>query len=651
MSAIWGIVSLSGSEANAGRFHEVCMTSYKAKYRIDRYAQADLGSAHFGCGIQHITAESVNERLPVVDVEKGILFTADAVLDNRRDIIALLSKKGEDAALLADTPDGLLIFKTFLYFGTSCVKYLRGLFSFAIWLELEKKLLLFSDPVSSRCLYYTRQGDSIMFSTVIAPIEAVFSDIPFNENYIKDFLLSDRATVCCVPGETLRDGVFLLTPATVMTFSESGVETKTYMSSETLDIPALDQIYTKNLSSPEDYLNSFMHLYEDCIKDAIRTSGNVGIAMSSGLDSSSIGTVAAKQLEECGKKLFTYTFLPCRDMSGKNTETRVFDEAEAVKEITARYPAMCPSFLRESNEDPILTQPAYEAVLEMPYKIMSYKNHFDMCKAAVDAGCKVFLNGGLGNLTVSFGSLEHIVYQLMVDGDTDSAARYVANYARHEGLDAGRFYASLMYDIHSFKKPGPVTANGFIPDNSFVSPSVLENYRFEDRMNADSRKQAVSGFMSHKDYLTALFSPLLFMQAGVFETKLGLYHNVIVRDPTKDARMLKFCTQVPYHLFCNEGEPRWFVRHGFKNLLPNAVTAHWRAQSYLNADWTELTAENWENTKPVLKKVFLNHTMNKYLNIPLISSYMENADLGNSDARSLLSHIRTMYGILKFTEV
>lgn len=102
MSAIWGIVPVSSTEKTEEALHTM-RTSY-APFAIDRYSSLSLDTGvSFHCGLQFFTEESFQEVLPFYDNTKGVLFTADVVLDNREELLSqfpLLSGDTTDSGLL-----------------------------------------------------------------------------------------------------------------------------------------------------------------------------------------------------------------------------------------------------------------------------------------------------------------------------------------------------------------------------------------------------------------------------------------------------------------------------------------------------------------------------------------------------------------------
>ena len=133
MSAIWGIIALDRTK----HLPEDCQSTFEQTYKktcnIDRYEGIATEDAFFGCGIQYITSEAERECLPIYNKERGILFTADCILDNRKELISRLCSEGHTPEELNNAPDGTLLYLSYLTFGSDCTTSIRGLFSFAVW--------------------------------------------------------------------------------------------------------------------------------------------------------------------------------------------------------------------------------------------------------------------------------------------------------------------------------------------------------------------------------------------------------------------------------------------------------------------------------------------------------------------------------------
>ena len=109
MSAIWGQISFNQTiEPKTGE----TMTQYfKDDFRLDDIQTYYTPSAYMGCGIQYITKEAENEKLPIYDEE--LCFNCDCILDNRNELLNALSIT--DLSI----PDGRLMYQAYRKWGNT----------------------------------------------------------------------------------------------------------------------------------------------------------------------------------------------------------------------------------------------------------------------------------------------------------------------------------------------------------------------------------------------------------------------------------------------------------------------------------------------------------------------------------------------------
>lgn len=599
MSAIWGVVTLDGKEEIPENAKDIFETIYQKKCKIDRYESRTAFGAYFGCGIQYITEEAKREELPIVDKERGFLFTADCILDNRKEIIELLvTTYGYEKQLLKESPDGKLMYYAYCCMGREAVKKFRGLFAIAVWNEKERSLTLISDQVSSRCLYYIRRGNLLAFSTLMEPLIQFSLKKEQNLDYYKDFLLVNPSVIYVVPGETPYREISLMLPATELRITAQDEKKDTYWMLGDNTWHASEG--KKSCESPEEIGKNFLELYENCVKDALRTSGEVGIAMSSGLDSSSIGVLAARELEKSGKTLYSYTFAPNIAMEHAIVGNNVYNETGLVKEIAQMYPNMKTTFLNNQDKNIFADMNFCMKLLEMPYKTGTFPNHYEMCREGAGMGCKVFLNGGFGNNTVSFGEIDHVLHHLYKKKSFGKLFLYWNRYARHEKISRFKMLYRLFKHFYAFDKNGGKELEHFVPKNYFLMPSILKDYDLKKRFSQDKRIVVSDGYIDKDKYEEHLRATGLLIYLGVFETKFGLDTGMLLRDPTKDVRLISFCYQLPYHFFAYKGKTRWLIRNQFKELLPKTVLDKWQQRGLLNVDWVNRIYRDWNEIKPEL---------------------------------------------------
>lgn len=633
MGAIWGIISC-GKNADIDNRIKAINDEYARKVSFDRYDYVSRDKATFGCGIIEITDEDALELMPIVDEKAGIAFVADCMLDNRDELIEALDIKEECA-------DGFIAYKSYLKWGQDCAKYLLGSFSIAIWDEKNEKLILMSDYTSSRCLYYYKIDDYIYFSTLLSPIQKAVGHIDINENYIKDFLLTSYANIYNAPGETHLKDVFLIRPARRLAFFKDELIEEIYWNIEETGL----DLSGKN---KDEILETFMKVYDTCVKSAIRTNKEVAVTLSAGLDSSSIAALACKNLGD--KTLHSYTYVPSEKIDRKISSDRIIDESGIVYEIADMYPNIKTKMLTNEGKNAFEDIDEVLSISEMPFKTAPFANFLEICRKANEDGCKVLLEGAYGNTSLSFGELENILYNFYKKKDSASIVKYCSNYCEHENIEMTPYmmkHLNSFNNYDSFIEAGGTVLDKFVPDNLFVSREILKDYNLMERLSLDKRSMLSGAYFTEKEYKDFLLSETLQMNLGVFNTKFALSTGIMIKDPTKDKRMLEFCYKLPFEYFAYEGCQRFLVREGFKDLLPKSVINNWSKRGLQLADWMERIGRDWDSLKLKLTKL-INDTK-------LSEDIIQKKDLlafikaFNPMDEGLQSHMKSVFAIINVT--
>ncbi len=640
MSAIWGIVALSPDCSVPEHCAQLFESTYKKSCKIDRYESVSGTDALFGCGIQYITKEAEQEQLPIRHPERRLLFTADCVLDNRSEVIDLLSSRGYNKHVLNDAPDGTLMYHSYLTFGNDCVTYFRGLFSFAVWEESARTLTLFSDHTSSRSLYYIRQNGLLAFSTRMEPLLKLFPEVTPNVNYHKDFLLANASVVYIVPGETPYRELSLMLPATRLTLTETETAPSSYFS------PGVAP--QKRYRSAEEYSKHFLALYENCVRDALRTSGEVGISMSSGLDSTSVGVLAARELAEKDQTLHSYTFVPYYERERKEGSKAVYDESVFVTELAQKYPNIRTTVLNNQGKNLFTDMKLCSNIIEMPYKTAAFPNHHEICCNSASHGCKILLLGTFGNHTVSFGYIENILYDLYCKKKMFSFLRLINRYAKHERISRKKMLMSSLQSFRRFRKHMRDPFARYVPENVFLSITLKQNYSLRTRFSGDVYALFSNGFVNRKTFQQQLTPANYFIYSGVFETQFGLHTGMLLRDPTKDIRLIDFCYCLPFRMYAHHSIPRWLIRGSFASLLPPSVLDSWGQHGLLNTDWLQRVRRDWDTLKPEILHHLNTGLLDSYICKEYVLSFIEAFEHPKKGDAEQMTHLCALEGLLRF---
>jgi asparagine synthase (glutamine-hydrolysing) len=240
------------------------------------------GNVGFGLLSLQLTPESVGETAPLV--RDGVAIVADARVDNRADLLALIRSRGE---LRRDAPsDTEVILAAYRVWGPDCASRLEGDFAFVIWDGPRQCLFAARDPLGGRPLYYREEPSRFLFASEAKQIVAL-PDVP--ARIFEPALLAHIAGPYGRPEWSFFQGIQQLSPGHVFTASSDGVQLRRFWE---LDLEA-----RLTYRRETEYAEHFRSLFKTAVACRLRTHRPVGLLLSGGVDSSSIASMAGWLLE------------------------------------------------------------------------------------------------------------------------------------------------------------------------------------------------------------------------------------------------------------------------------------------------------------------------------------------------------------------
>jgi asparagine synthase (glutamine-hydrolysing) len=288
MSGIVGVVGVHG-ETPENSFLQA-LTHFMAF----RGPEAQHTWAGDGIGLGHtlLSASPFREHQPLT-LDGKLWIVADARLDARADLLSGLQNAGHPCS--GDAGDAELILRAYAAWGQECLDHLLGDFCFAIWDGNHKSLFCAHDQLGIRPFYYAETKSWLVFSNTLDCVrlrpEAAAG---VNELSVADFLLFG---IVQDPSATMFAGIRRLPPAHMLTWSEGKLCVRRYWT-----MPEDEEIQYRQSS---DYEEHFRHLLYAAVKDRL-CPGRVAVAMSGGLDSTSVAAMACRA--GCDLRAFTTVY-------------------------------------------------------------------------------------------------------------------------------------------------------------------------------------------------------------------------------------------------------------------------------------------------------------------------------------------------------
>lgn len=607
MSAIYGAISLNGKGIDTEiekRFRE-----QYAECKIDRFESKSRPEAVFGCGIQYFNKEARNEVLPIIDEEHHLMFTADCVLDNRDAVMVELG------CIHQDTPDGSLIFQSFLKWGKDCIHHLRGVFSFVVYDWEKQEVFLQTDHFSTRCLFYQVTDGVLYFSTLFFPlIKSTGLRYDLNERWLLDSLSLRSPVMITEPRETVVSGVEKVVSGTYVEVKAQTITVVEYWN------PAQKISVNKNMTDTECE-ETLLKIMRNTISQCIRTDGEVAAQLSAGLDSSTVACLASPMLEAQGKKLHSYTSVPLEEANLPKSGYLMYDETKGVMKICEAYPNITPTFV-DCKGQSILSEAA-EIIHEWEMPCKSEQNAVwikEIQKKAYSDNCKIILSGSTGNCTISAGDigslLDAYVYRGRLVKAFQTATHFVKRYhGRRDAFIKTYIREHIAYYTWYFDKERKNTYA-----NNITKKAQGERFNQCKRLNREllhNRPHPTRKRMKKECYMVNANA-----QIGELNTAASLYQGVLERDPMRNVEFIEFCMSLPLTCFVNEDFDRRLVRDFMHDVVPEQIRLDVGHRGRQSGDNEYRIQKVWEQYLPEIRKVLFQEKFQKYIDTDKAESYL-----------------------------
>jgi asparagine synthase (glutamine-hydrolysing) len=513
-------------------------------------------------GLAHLmfwtTPESLGETLPLINQTGDIVLTADARLDNRDELIPLLSLSDRPASEITDSQ---LILAAYEKWGERCAEYLLGDFAFVVWDNRERRLVCCSDFGGMSPLFYYRDEKQFVFASEIKGVLAA-PGVPTQLDEEKLAMLAVPAGALLDKETTFFAGVRKLTAATVMTVDAGGVRERRYYEID----PKLRLDYKRD----EEYLEAFRELLFKAVADRARSAFPVASLLSGGLDSSGVVGVAARVLERQGKRLLTLSAVSAVDAPATAKDEREFID------LFRGWPDLDMVYVTDPSRGPFDDVERLVRGGESPAYTSRHYLYTAFAEEARRRGARIILEGIGGEFGPSFYG-DGYLSELLLAGSWLKLTREVRGRARLENIPAWGILKShvlrplvpvaLWKRLRSSANPALWWKSQFPFRPEFVERRLGSTLpRIFDRLDSMSKPAP-----NHRENQSR---SIRFVMGTAMTTGFIGYEHVNLSYPLGDRRLLEFCLAAPGHLKVRDGYKRYLIRAGLDGILPPQI--QWR---------------------------------------------------------------------------
>jgi asparagine synthase (glutamine-hydrolysing) len=234
------------------------------------FIENNIGFGHRRLSILDV---SLAGHQPFLSEDGRYVMVYNGEIYNFKEFYPELKSNGFDIRTTSDTE---VLMKLFQLHGLKILNRLNGMFAFAIWDKLEKKLTLVRDRMGVKPLYYSFYNETLYFASEQKALFTAGVPLKMAQDGLEEYIFNRF-----VAGEnTLYQNVKKVLPGHIMTIYESGkttVEKWWNLKKEIQNQP--------EIKNPVEW---FRETFDDSVKMRMVSDVPVGVMLSGGLDSSSI---------------------------------------------------------------------------------------------------------------------------------------------------------------------------------------------------------------------------------------------------------------------------------------------------------------------------------------------------------------------------
>jgi len=319
-----------------------------------------------------------HRRLSIIDLssaghqpmtnEKGNLWIVhNGEIFNYMDIRKELINKGFNFKSHSDTE---VILKAYESWGVKCLDKFNGMFSFAIYDKLNKKLFAARDRVGIKPFYYFHKNNTFIFASEIKAIAAT-GLVPIEPDY---YALHNPTTYQISPLTGFKN-IYKLHPGHYLIFENGNLSINKYW-----DINPREEDLKE-----EDAVEKLNSLLNDSVRIQTISDVPIGIFLSGGLDSSIISALMKKNVNQ-QISAFTIKF-----SEHDQKFERMPNDYKYAKEVASKFGFEHKEF--EISPDIVSLLPKLVWHLDEPLADPASINTYIMSKYARENGTIVLLNG------------------------------------------------------------------------------------------------------------------------------------------------------------------------------------------------------------------------------------------------------------------
>lgn len=475
-----------------------------------------------------VIIDAEHGKQPMRCIHEGTTYTIvyNGQLYNANDIRKRLMDAGYEFTGYCDTE---VVLKAFVHYGPSIFKEMNGIFSFAIWNDKKKELILCRDQFGIKPLYYALQEDTLIFSSEIKGILNYpgFKVALHQQGIAELFGLGPAHT----PGTCAFKDIYEIKPGYWAQFNQDGFKTHSYWKMET-------RPHTDDFNAT---CSKVQHLLDNGIQRQLVSDVPLCAMLSGGLDSSIIVAYASQYLQE--------HHLPA-------LETYSIDYVDNDKNFVK-------SDFQPNSDN------YYIAIMQQEFGTHHHTIMVDTPELANTLKDAMIARDLPGMADVDSSMLlfcKHIKEGASVALSGECSDEIFAGYPwffREDALQSGTFPWSLAIDERQTLLHPALAQKIQLKDYiDFRYQESINNIEFLNSDSAETKQKRIISYLTIHWFMQTLLDR---------SDRMSMHHGLELRVPFCDYRLVQYMWNVPWEMKAYQGREKGLLRHVVKDLLPDEI--------------------------------------------------------------------------------
>jgi asparagine synthase (glutamine-hydrolysing) len=267
-----GICGFAGLRDNPNLNRMVAQIAHRGPDGVASYEKPGVGLGFARLAIMDL----VSGMQPFSDPVTGVQVVVNGEIYNH---ISLRNQLVKHNYRFTSTSDSEVVLAAYLHWGLDAISKLEGMFALAIWDETTEQLVLARDRLGKKPLYFASIRDGIVFASEIKSILAAGASREVDEVSLFQYLATDSIPT----PRTIFKGIQKLDAGKILVYQKKcGIKLIDFWSPNQSSVPIAQRDCDP------------LHALEESVKSRLMSDVPVGIFLSSGIDSTLIAALMAK---------------------------------------------------------------------------------------------------------------------------------------------------------------------------------------------------------------------------------------------------------------------------------------------------------------------------------------------------------------------